>query len=207
MNRDNVSIKHVQKNRIFDLKSTFQDSIYQNNIHNCPYFEEHELNNKLKSLETNQFSILSLNIQSLPGKFEEFKTFLATTFNQFKPSVIALQEIWNKPQNLEFILENYHPLHFTIRDKQGLNNNSGGGVGLWVENSFSFEPVECISIFIPRVFESQFIKVKTGKNKYILVGNIYRPNSAPYANIKYFNQTISDIFSKIKSDPNLKNVN
>ena len=99
----------AQKNRIFDLKSTFQDSIYQNNIHNCQYFEEIELSNKLKSLETNQFSILSLNIQSLPG--EEFKTFLATTFNHFKPSVIALQEIWNKPQNLEFILENCHPLH------------------------------------------------------------------------------------------------
>ena len=39
------------------------------------------------------------------------------------------------------------------------------------------------------------------------MGNIYRPNSAPYANIKYFNQTISYIFSKIKSDPNFKNVN
>ena len=38
--------------------------------------------------------------------------------NKFKPSVIALQEIWNKPQNLEFILENYHHLHFRIRDKQ-----------------------------------------------------------------------------------------
>ena len=59
------------------------------------------------------------------NSFEEFKTFLATTFNQFKPSVIALQTIWNKPQDLEFILENYHPLHFRIRDKQGLNNNSG----------------------------------------------------------------------------------
>ena len=72
MNRDNVSIKHVQKNPIFDLKSTFQDSIYQNNIHNCQYFKELDKNNELKSLETNQFSILSLNIQSLPGKFEEF---------------------------------------------------------------------------------------------------------------------------------------
>ena len=80
-------------------------------------------------------------------------------------------------------------------------------MGLWVENSFYFEPAESISIFIPRVFESQFIKIKTGKNKYILVGNIYRPNSAPYANIKYFNQTISDIFSKIKSDVNFKNLN
>ena len=45
MIQDNVSIKHVQKNRIFDLKSTFQDSIYQNNTHNCQYFEELELNN------------------------------------------------------------------------------------------------------------------------------------------------------------------
>ena len=59
------------------------------------------------------------------NSFEEFKTFLVTTFNQFKPSLIALQEIWTKPQNLEFISENYHPLLFRIRDKQGLNNNSG----------------------------------------------------------------------------------
>ena len=39
----------AQKNHIFNLKSTFQDSIYQNNIHNCQYFEELELRNKLKS--------------------------------------------------------------------------------------------------------------------------------------------------------------
>ena len=42
-----------------------------------------------------------------------------------------------------------------------------------------FEKNECSLIFIPRVFE--FIKIKTGKNKYILVGNIYPPNSAPYS--------------------------
>jgi len=70
--------------------------------------------------------------------------------------------------NLEFILENYHPLHFRIRDKQGLNNNAGG---LWVKNSYYFEKNECSSIFIPRVYE--IIKIKTGKNKYILVGNIF----------------------------------
>jgi len=97
------------------------------------------------------------------NSFEEFKTFLATTFNQFKPSVIALQTIWNKPQNLEFILENYHPLHFRIRDKQGLNNNSGGAVGLWVENLFYFEPAESISIFIPRVFNLNLLRLKLAR--------------------------------------------
>ena len=50
----------------------------------------------------------------------------------------------------------------------------------------------------------RFIK-KNGKNKSIVVGNIYRPNTALYANVKYFNQIIRDIFSKIRSDPPLRN--
>ena len=57
------------------LKSTFQDSISQNNTQNCQYFEELELNNKLKSLETNQFSFLTLNIQSLPVNLKNLKLF------------------------------------------------------------------------------------------------------------------------------------
>ena len=39
---------------------------------------------------------------------------------------------------MEFILENYHPLHFRIRDKQGLNNNAGGDVGLGGEKYLLF---------------------------------------------------------------------
>ena len=63
------------------------------------------LTKRINSISTEQFSILSLNIQSLPGKFYEFQTFLASTLRKFKPSVrsvIALQEIWNKPTNLPF---------------------------------------------------------------------------------------------------------
>ena len=69
-----------------------------------------------------------MNIQSLPGKFNEFQTFLASTQGKFKPSVIALQKIWNKPANLSFDLTDYHPLLFTVRDKQGLNSKARGGV-------------------------------------------------------------------------------
>ena len=71
--------------------------------------------------------------------------------------------------------------------------------------SFSFEPIDSISIFIPRVIESQFIKIKNSKNKYTIIGNIYRPNSAPFADIKYFNQALKDILIKIKSEQSLKN--
>ena len=206
MNQDNISLTHVQQNnQTFDFKYNFKDSVYENNIHNCQYYDENEINKKFNNISTEQFSILSLNIQSLPGKFNEFQTFLASTLGKFKPSVIAIQEIWNKPTNCSFDLSDYHPLHFTIRDKQGLKSNAGGGVGLWVEKSLCFEPINSISIFLPRVFESQFIKIKNGKNKYTVVGNIYRPNTAPYADVKYFNQTIREIFSKIRSDPCLRN--
>ena len=47
---------------------------------------------KFKSISTEQFSILSLNIQSLPGKFNEFQTFLASTFGKFKPSLFELSQ-------------------------------------------------------------------------------------------------------------------
>ena len=63
-----------------------------------------------------------------------------------------------------------------------------------------------MSIFLPCVFESQFIKIKNGKNKYIVVGNIYRPSTASYADVKYYYQTIREIFSKVRSDPTLRNV-
>ena len=102
-------------------------------------------------------------------KFNKFQTFLASTLGKFKSSVIDLRETWNKPANLSFDLTNYHPLHFTVRDKQGLNRNAGGGVRLWVKKSLCFEPINSISIFLPRVFESHFIKIKNGKNKYTVV--------------------------------------
>ena len=82
-------------------------------------------------------------------------------------------------------------------------------MGLWVANFFYFEPVQCILIFILRLFQSQFIKIKTGKNKYILGGNSIIVQIVLHMQTlnTLINQTISDIFSKIKSDPNFKNVN
>ena len=53
-------------------------------------------------------------------------------------------------------------------------------------------------------FESQFIKVKTSKNKFSIVGNIYRPNTAPFANLPRSVEILDNILNAIKSDPILK---
>ena len=70
----------VQKNRIFDLKSTFK-ILFVKTIF--------IIVNTLNGNRSVQYFILK-HSKSARGKFLEFKTFLATTLNQFRPSVIAL---------------------------------------------------------------------------------------------------------------------
>ena len=58
-----------------------------------------------------------------------------------------------------------------------------------MDDRFKFEPLHDLSIFIPNVFESQFIKIETSHNKFTIIGNIYRPNTGPIASVKDFNKT------------------
>ena len=51
-----------------------------------------------------------------------------------------------------------------------------------------------LSVFIPHIFESIFVEVKPCKNKKpIIIGNIYRPNTAPKADLDIFMKTLFDI--------------
>jgi hypothetical protein len=206
---DDLDLEYVQSADKFDFKSNFCDEetnpLYSNNGHICKYYEEEDCLSKMQSIKNETFSVLSLNIRSLPGKFMEFKNFLSSTFGDFKPSLICMQELWNIPLFEDFVLEGYHPLHFKTRDPEGLNPNIGGGVGVYIDRKLTFEPLADISIFIPRVFESQFLRVKTSKNKFIIVGNIYRPNTAPFADLKRCNDLLCEIIEKLKSNPDYKN--
>ena len=49
-----------------------------------------------------------------------------------------------------------------------------------------------LSIFIPHIFESSFIEILL-KDKNILVGKIYRPNTYPQADLDIFSHTMSDL--------------
>ena len=77
-------------------------------------------------------------------------------------------------------------------------------MGIFVDANFEFETLEKYSIFCPRVFESIFVKIKTDKNKFYIVGNIYRPNTSPLANIKRFNNELESLLIEIKNDPLFK---
>ena len=206
---NNIGLDRVRDDLNYNLKNTLSDitagetdniSIYSHTGHTCDYIEIEDFSRNVENLDK-QISFFSQNVCSLPGEWGAFSDQIQLlNKNKFKFTVIAISELWNVPPDVQYQLPGYSSLHFTIRDKSGLKSNAGGGVGLWVDSRYSFEPIAKLSIFKPNVFESQFIKLKTSKNKFSIIGNVYRPNTAPLASIKSFIDILENIFQSNRSD-------
>jgi hypothetical protein len=204
MNLNNINLEGVQNEYSFNAKSIFEDddndNIYSGLQHSCAYYETEQFQDKVKDL-SNQISIFSMNIRSLPNKIHEFKDYLSElNHGQFKFNVIGLQEVWTVPLNTNLSLPGYSKIEAKVRDNSKITNRSGGGVAFFVDEDMEYEILEKHSIFIPHVFESIFIKLKISKNRYMTIGNIYRPNSAPLASIVRFNDILSELIDNLKKD-------
>ena len=204
MNLNNINLEGVQNEYSFNAKSIFEDddndNIYSGLQHSCAYYETEQFQGKVKDL-SNQISIFSMNIRSLPNKIHEFKDYLSElNHGQFKFNVIGLQEVWTVPLNTNLSLPGYSKIEAKVRDNSKITNRSGGGVAFFVDEDMEYEILEKHSIFIPHVFESIFIKLKISKNRYMTIGNIYRPNSAPLASIVRFNDILSELIDNLKKD-------
>lgn len=122
-----------------------------------------------------------MNIRSLLPKIVLFRAWV----EQHKPSIITLSETWltNRISNNEIKLANY------VLYRADRGTKTGGGVVTYVSSNLVSE------LIIPDVslhFECIFVKVTLHENKYITIGNIYRPPSAPDDS---FNSMISTIHS------------
>ena len=91
----------------------------------CTYVDPLAYSNTYKN--TDKFSIMSLNIQSLHAKFSELKDLIITlSSNHCAPDIICIQELWQFPSITNFSLPGYGPLIYKLRG----NNIQGGGGGL-----------------------------------------------------------------------------
>ena len=147
-----------------------QCSPYSNLNLNCSYLEV----DKLKNLSSGKFTVLSLNIQSLPAKFLEFSDLISQFDNDSTPDIICIQETWKIVDNSFFPLANYHPIETNTRTIA-----RGGGVGIYVRENLSFKVLKQYSIFYERIFESLFIEVSLENSKKIIIGTVYCPPKAP----------------------------
>ena len=137
---------------------------------NCSYLETE----KIKDLDPTKFTVLSINIQSLPSKFSEFSDFVDEfSCSDASPDIICLQETWKVLDNSMFPLLNYHPIEINQRQVA-----RGGGVGIYVKQHLSFKILKQYSTFVERIFESLFIEISLPNSKKVVIGNIYRPGTA-----------------------------
>ena len=159
--------------------------------HSCKYYDLLDFNELIKD-QTENFSVLSLNIRSLSNKFQEFKEFITDlSTNSFNFSAISLQETWIKNDKNNFLnMNDYHPIISKSR-----STKRGGGVAFYLKSNFKFEVLNSLSEFIEGQFESLFIKVHLDKNKFKILGNIYKP---PNSNIKLFNTIFFKILGKLE---------
>ena len=128
--------------------------------------------------------------------------------DQAKPhvfSVIALQEVWSIAR--EYTIPTYHKLEYCTRDMNNLtpNPNCGGGVGMFIHNKFSYEVLSIESAVIPGVYESMWVKVEVSKGQYKIIGNVYRPNSAPLADLGRAITNHKYIIECLKANKSYKN--
>ena len=128
--------------------------------------------------------------------------------DQAKPhifSVIALQEVWSISR--EFSIQSYHKLEYCTRDmNQPIPSpNCGGGVGMFIHNKFSYEVLSLDCSFLPGVYESMWVKIEVSKGKYKIIGNVYRPNSAPLANLGRAITNHTLIIESLKANKSHKN--
>ena len=143
----------------------------------------------------NNFSLFSLNIQSLNGKFDYLSAFLSHLNEKgYNSDAICLQETW-LPLDGDTSLYNipgYHLIH------QGKICSQHSGLIVYLSNKFSYS-VKDIQIRSD-LWDGQFVVVYgENLNGKITIGNIYRPPRSNNSNV-----TLRKFISKI--DPVINNI-
>ena len=164
--------------------------------HNCKYYETEEFCSSLENKEE-YFSVLSLNIRSLTNKVDQLQELLHdVSTDKFQFSVVCLQETWNIVDTNGISLDGYN-FEAVLR-----GNKQGGGVGIAVLSSLKYETIQDYSKIVSGQYESLFLKIFVGPNKYKIVACIYR---IPGGNLKQFNDWINDLLSSFSSEKEFKN--
>jgi hypothetical protein len=162
-----TDLLHIVK-KIFntDDDSDLDSNPYLTSSFKCEYIDETDFCSKYSTC--NKFKICSLNVQSLHAKHTELLSFInSLEFENCRPDIICLQEIW-QIRNVDVLkLPGYQNLLFKTRE----NNVQGGGVGFYVKEGINVTVLTELSVFHDRIFDSLFIKISTCSKEYI-IGNI-----------------------------------
>ena len=200
-----INLGQIKGDKNYNFLSKYDEDrdLSNSNFQMCEYYEMDDIKNKFNRYKDG-FSTYSHNIRSINGHWDDFLDII-DSIQPINLSVIALQEIWSVQKTYK--IPGYEKFEFLTRDKNGPPNpNCGGGVGFFIHNKFKdYEVLKDESIFIPHVYESIWIKIKMKQGADKIIGNVYRPNTAPLANLGQAIEIHNQIIDKILNEKSHKN--
>ena len=204
---NNISLDQLRSNEIYNLKTQYNTCIRGLNEStdkspfdycdtDCSYYEPDQFAEKYKDHQSGT-SYFHLNCQGLQSHWDEFHSLIQDlNKGKLKFDIIGISELFRISNKNKVNISGYHPLEFKNR---GVNDDSKGGVGLYVKETINYEERKDLSVFIPHIIETFFIEIDHG-HKNQIVGVVYRPNTLPRADLDIFMSTITDIMEKIKNE-------
>ena len=200
MKLTDIGLDQIEDDLNYNFKNKYDEDgdVFDEGAHNCRYYEMSELRKTFIKSKDN-FSTYSHNVRSINGHWDNLLDILISA-QPIKFSVIALQEIWSVQKN--YSLDGYGKFEYITRDKNcPPNPNCGGGVGLFISSNYKdYEILKEESVFIPHLYESTWVKIRTKNGQNKIIGNVYRPNTAPRANLEQAIQIHINILEQILSN-------
>ena len=201
---DNISFDQIRTDNSYNLIALYDDyetgidsldSPFQYGNSTCEYFEPDEFNVMTEKLHDST-TYFHLNCRGLSKNWESFRNLLCDLHgDKFAFDLIGVSEVFRCDYDTRLSLPGFHDLITRCRD-----DGSRGGVGLFIKENIIFKIREDLSVFIPHILESVFIEIQSKSNKNTIIGVIYRPNTAPMADVDIFSATISDILDTINKE-------
>lgn len=191
---DPFTLNESTKTPLYDTDPDIQFYLDTQYIRNsdCDYFIEDTFNKYVDKVPKDckeMFSLVHLNIRSLPKHNDEFSNYINLLEHRFK--FIGLTETWLNEYNTEL----YGFDGYTGKHRHRKNRN-GGGVSIYVEENIKYKERVDLEHFDENL-ETVFIEIdkeELGTKKNTIIGVIYRiPGTSP----EDFNTKIAQTLSKI----------
>ena len=176
-----------------DHKSIVNDAEL-NPMQECHYYSDSNLA-RILSEQSNMFSILSLNIQSLNAKFDQLHIFvqqLRQSNHEF--SAICLQESWlsNVADISLYQLEGYTLI------LQRKTCSQHGGLVIYLNNKYNYKNITLGEE--SQIWEKQFLEITRRNCTYkLILGNIYIPPCEFNDNYSLFNNELNLVLSQLNN--------
>jgi hypothetical protein len=154
----------------------------------CSYSTLDEIENW--SCFENSFALLHINCRSLKKNFDKVQQFLLSLNNM--PSVITVSETWLNDNSLAhlFSLPNYQFI-----SKPRLNGKRGGGVGIYILNTFNYSEKSYSKADLLQVCEFCTVEVQIPNGDNIIIASFYRP---PDSDLASFNAAFTNFIESFK---------